>query len=378
MHLFHSLFDNKTLDYDTSEYDFSGLILQQVQNHYPEVTQLDTIHEYMDTSKLFSLGHTVNRELYSTNFYQMFDEVVSNYVSDTGIDILIQRFPSIRFLPPNQDKSGRVLQFHQGRWVGNGLGLYTVWMPFTECFDSNSMQILDLDISREITRDAIRDNWDYETLENICKKYMWPINLKPGQAHLFTQEHLHGNIPNRTNKTRVSIDCRILVRDGQFHRKWPGSYFRPLNRILSKKPEFNESSENIVTYAEYEGSKTHNLDLHYQTLLVKDYCRRAGITFPYQHGENEGFNRLNNLENLVKDTTIDHILMMSIYSLTDNPEHRVDIMRKAISNNIKLHFCNEDMILENEQDLEDVEYLRNFTTDTSDPVVQLQKELNLL
>ena len=56
-------------------------------------------------------------------------------------------------------------------------------------------------------------------------KYSTPVNLTPGQACLFSQANIHGNIPNETGVTRVSIDYRVLERGGQFHRKIPGGYF---------------------------------------------------------------------------------------------------------------------------------------------------------
>jgi len=53
--------------------------------------------------------------------------------------------------------------------------------------------------------------------------------MSPGNFLLFTQENIHGGVPNRTGKTRMSIDVRLLLRDGQPHRKWPGAYFRRLH-----------------------------------------------------------------------------------------------------------------------------------------------------
>ena len=373
-HPLMELFNNGTLNYDNKMYPLSEIILECVQNHYPDVKSLDTIHESMDTNELFELGHKVNRELYDTDFYKMLDHIIGDYIQQaTGEEVLIQRFPSIRFLQPNQDEQGKLLAFHQGRWVGKGLGLYTIWMPFTDCYESNSLQILDLEPSREITRKSVLEQWDYEKLNEECIKHCWPVTLQPGQAHLFGQEHIHGNIPNRTGKTRCSLDVNILVKGGQPSRKWPGSYFRPLHKDFAKKPEFKQG-ENIVTYAEYEGIKTKKLDLYFQTLVVKGYCQKAGIPFPYQHGDNESLGN-HYLEYLLKDDTIDHILLTSMFSLPDDAEKRIRIMKKAVTQNCKLHLCNEDIIVESQEDIDNVEYLRTFTDDWSSPVDQLEQEL---
>ncbi len=371
----HQAFDNQTLNYNISKYPQDQIILDCVRAYHPDVKSLDTIHETVNTRDLFELGHKVNRDLYKTEFYKNIDAIISEHIGSVhSTDVLVQRFPSLRFLPPNQDEEGAVLLFHQGRWVGNGFGMFTYWIPFTPCYESNTMQILDLDISRDITRKAVTEHWSYEKLNEVSIEHGWPITLQPGQAHLFFQEHIHGNIPNRTGKTRCSIDIRILVRDGQCNRKWPGSYFRPLGKDFQKTPEFKQG-ENIVTYAEYEGIKTKKLDLYFQTLVVKEYCRRAGINQPYQHGENEGLN-YSHMEYLVEKSGTDHLLLTSIFSLPDDPAHRRIIMEKAVASGCKIHLCNEDMIVETAEDIENVEYIRTFTNDWSSPVDQLTEELD--
>jgi sporadic carbohydrate cluster 2OG-Fe(II) oxygenase len=223
------MFDNKTLEYDLNKFPLPAIVLKTIQKFYPAVISLDTIHEVVPLEDIQQLMSNTTQELLKGEFYDYYDKMVQeNVVPKLGKDVLIQKFGNLRILVPDQDKIGAVLLYHQGRWVGNGLGLRTIWMPFTDCFESNTMQIMDLGISRDVTRESVRDKWSYEKLNDYCVENSWPITLKPGQAHMFFQEHIHGNIPNRTNKTRVSIDIRLLIKDGQPHRKWPGAYFRKL------------------------------------------------------------------------------------------------------------------------------------------------------
>lgn len=370
-------FDNKTLDYDLEKYPLPKIVLETIQTFYPAVTSLDTIHEIVPAEDIQQLMTNTTQALLKSDFYDYYDAMIQeNIVPKLGKDVLIQKFGNLRILVPNQDKVGAVLLFHQGRWVGNGMGLRTIWMPFTDCYESNSMQILDLDVSRDITRDSVRDKWSYEKLQEKCVETCWPVTLQPGQAHLFFQEHIHGNIPNRTDKTRVSIDIRLLIRDGQPHRKWPGAYFRKLfDRQYSKTVPIL-SNETVLTYGEYEGLKTKHIDLHFQTLVVKNYCQRRGYTYPYQHGENEGLH-YSHLDYLIGSKSSDHILLFSIFSLPDDPAHRQQMLKSALVNKCRLHFCNEEMVLETQEDLDRIEYLRSFTNDWSSPVDQLRHELGL-
>jgi hypothetical protein len=64
-----------------------------------------------------------------------------------------------------------------------------------------------------------------------------------------------------------------------------------------------------------------------------------------------------------------------MFSLPDDAEKRIRIMKKAVAQNCKLHLCNEDIIVETAEDIENVEYLRTFTNDWSSPVDQLEEEL---
>lgn len=368
-------FDNKTLNYDINRHPLPMIVLTAIQKYYSDVTSLDTLHEVIPADKLADTMSRVSNDLINTDFYNHFDTIVQEMiVPKIGSDVLIQKFGNVRALIPEQDKIGAVLLWHQGRWVGNGLGLRTIWMPFTDCFESNSMQILDLDASRDITRQTIKENWSYEKLDQVCTEKAWPVTLAPGQAHLFFQEHIHGNVPNRTDKTRVSIDIRILVRNGQPHRKWPGAYFRQLfdrtwNKVVPVLP-----NEIAITYSEYEGSKTRHIDLFLQTHAIKWYCNRRGITFPYQHGDNEGTNYAH-LNHLISNTNIDHLLLFSIFSLPDDAAKRQKIITECLNRKIRVHFCNEELVLETAQDFEKIEFLRTFTDDWSSPVEQLREEL---
>ena len=129
-----------------------------------------------------------------------------------------------------------------------------------------------------------------------------------------------------------------------------------------------------MTYAEYEGMKTKHIDLHFQTLVVKSYCQKNSIPFPYQHGTNEGLHN-SHLDYLIRSRSADHILLFSIFSLPDDKQHRTNMLQSALDNKVRLHFCNEELILDTVEDFDKIEYLRSFTDDWSSPVDQLNAEL---
>ena len=63
-------------------------------------------------------------------------------------------------------------------------------------------------------------------------------------------------------------------------------------------------------------------------------------------------------------------MMFSIFSLPDDYARRVYIMRLAVALKVKLHFANEEFVLDSWEMLDKIEYLRNFTTDWSNPVYE--------
>jgi sporadic carbohydrate cluster 2OG-Fe(II) oxygenase/sporadic carbohydrate cluster protein (TIGR04323 family) len=363
------MFDASVHNYDKLSYLLSDKVLYSIQKYYPEIKDLSLLHQHVPSKKIGELVKVIGKDLFDTDFYVYFDKLVSEYILPKfDCDILIQKFGNVRVTIPNQDRNGTVLPFHQGKWVGNGLGLRTIWLPFTDAYDSNSIQIIDIETSREITKKSISENWSYEKFQDVCQNICHPINIKEGQYLLFTQENIHGGIPNKTGKTRMSIDVRILLRDGQPHRKWPGAYFRILGDtdIQPRKIKIL-NNENVIMYAEYEGFKTKHIDLHFQTLTVKEYCNRMGYIFPYQTGDNEGRNHAY-LEYLIEHGNVNHILMFSIFSLPDNFERRNYLMNLALKNKCNLHFANEELVLNSQNVLDKIEYLRNFTSDWSNPV----------
>ena len=45
------------------------------------------------------------------------------------------------------------------------------------------------------------------------------------------QEHIHGNVNNDTDITRVSMDVRVLIEGEPYHRKLPGDILDSLEII---------------------------------------------------------------------------------------------------------------------------------------------------
>jgi len=345
--------DNKTLEYDLNRYDFSSWVLNVIRQDYPNVSDLSTIHNFVPLTDLVKITDKVQRSFSSESFGKMIDDFAEEYVKPL-IDnkrYLVKRFPTLNLVVPNQQKLGRRLHFHQGIFYNNGRGQGTIWMPLTKCYDSNSMWVVDLDVSRKITKDVINFKWSVEQFEEECMKYAYPVTLDPGQAHLFNQEIIHGNINNETEITRMAIDWHVLIKNEEYHRRLPGGFFRrPGDYIYNLDINCKKS---FICYIANNSNFDQHIPKYAQRSVIEKYLTKFGIRHNGWQFENEYLNHMPIFEHLL-DQNIQAIVLFSMYSIPDR------LINKALELNIELHFANEFMVLRSQADLDKILYYKNF------------------
>jgi len=354
-------FNNNVLDYDIKDFDLRTYVEKVIKEIFPDLKELEKIHEQVDASTLFKIQKHVEKSCDRVEFMEMVDKFIKKYVSPLidHQEYLIQRYGVLRAVIPNQLASGRLLSFHQGIWVGNGKGLRTIWTPITKCWGSNSMQMLDLEISRKLTKQCLDEKWDFERIQNESLKYSFPVELVPGQSWLFNQECIHGNVNNETDITRFSMDLRILLKDKPYHRKFPGGYFRLPGDYV--KEEKYKGDENFVTYAGWNSKFSYSLPLPMQRAITDSYCKQKNINISDYQFENEYLDWLPNLRSFINEKP-KGIILTSLFCLPDNKEWRDEILELALEKNVELHFANELTVLRQRSDLENIQKYREWST----------------
>tara|TARA_B100000212_G_scaffold187580_1_gene141537 strand:- start:454 stop:1161 length:708 start_codon:yes stop_codon:yes gene_type:complete len=167
--------------------------------------ELDYLHNIFTKNKRLIQG-TDQSTLFHKAVYSSFDQ--SNYSSTeffikykelclailiklknrTGYfgEWAIQRFPTFRFQFPDNVS---VFEFHRDSDYSHPIGEINCFYAINECLNSSSLQV--------------EKNLGYGDYE--------PLNLKPGEyALLNTSIFKHGDILNKTNRTRVSMDFRFI------------------------------------------------------------------------------------------------------------------------------------------------------------------------
>lgn len=361
--------DNKVLNYDLEKYNWPAWALSVIQEVAPEVRELETLHEVLSPERIVRVSQHVQNACSRRDFMERFDEFALGVVPQR-IDnkrFLIQRQGTLRVVIPNQAKVGRRLAFHQGIFVGNGRGCRTIWTPFTEARGTNTMWMMNLDISREITKRVLAEKWSLEQFEDECLKHAWPVTLKPGQSHLFFQEHIHGNVNNEEGYTRVSMDMRILVEGEEWGRRLPGGFMR-----LPGDYEVAETSDNtgrhFITYAGWNSAFSKNIPLPMQRAIIEPYCAKNKISYASYEFENEHMDWQPGLEFYIRERP-DGIVLCSMYCLTDDIQRRSELLNLALDLGVELHFANELTSLKTKADLDKIETYLNFAVAKSGPYV---------
>jgi sporadic carbohydrate cluster 2OG-Fe(II) oxygenase len=124
-----------------------------------------------------------------------------------GPDLLVQTKLNLSIQLPGDE--GSQLDLHSDCWSGDTPFQVNLWIPLTPCFASNSMFLLSegksLDCIRLISKDMTLDR---NFLSSFVSEEDF-LFLEKGEVIIFNPGLVHGNVPNKTDQTRVSINVRF-------------------------------------------------------------------------------------------------------------------------------------------------------------------------
>ena len=68
---FYSQWENAKLTYDLERYPFPALVLELVQELYPDVPSLDQIHNFVPAENIVTICDHVQKKFWSTKIYEI-------------------------------------------------------------------------------------------------------------------------------------------------------------------------------------------------------------------------------------------------------------------------------------------------------------------
>ena len=197
------ILDNLSLD---SWKIFNDIVVKKFKKFQLEYDK----YKKIDFSNLNETRLNIYREINSVSKWEnLYFNMASAYIEHfLGPDILIQRKLNLSIQMPNDTSS--TLGMHTDTLSGQSPFEIVVWVAMTDAFDSNGMFYFDRDTSREIFFKM--PEMEKEGLDALKKKY-WDkvkfIKVKKSQIILFSGTLFHGNIVNKTDHTRISINSRF-------------------------------------------------------------------------------------------------------------------------------------------------------------------------
>ena len=358
---FYDQWQNKKLTYDIEKYNFPKLILDVIKEKFPSVVSLEMIHEAVEPSHISELCLHVQKAFARKEYMVLFDQFAEEYIAPKlqGRRYLIKRQPTLNCVIPNQSAHARRLPFHQGIFYNNGKGMATMWMPLTIATGTNSMYIANLEDSRQLTKEVIDQKMNLEQFEERCLQICNPVEKSPGEVHLFTQEHIHGNVNNETGVTRCAIDWHVLPEGGEYNGREPGGFFR-LPGDHEQSADADYTGKIFISYVGNNSRYDKNIPLHFQRKVIDEYCEGKGIVNSGVQFENEFLTWLPILEDFIKQK-VDGIVMLSIHSLPDDKTRTEELLSLALENKVELHFANEFCSLKDLHDLQRIQTYLEFS-----------------
>lgn len=145
----------------------------------------------------------------------------------SGNELVMQKNLNLSIQMPKDDES--ILDIHADTWSGDSAYETVAWIPLVDCRDTKSMFILPANKYENFLKitegKKIKNS---KKLFNLLKKDFEWIKIKFGQVLLFNQTLPHGNVLNKTDETRFSMNCRFKSIFSPYGDKKIGEFFEPI------------------------------------------------------------------------------------------------------------------------------------------------------
>lgn len=189
--------------YDAKKHNFSNLVLQVYKNCDMEISCLSNLHNILPPDHCYDVVNfeNDNETWFHKTFYDKlnngwdeFSEAYLKFIKEEVTKIMghdqfiFQKNPTFRVQVPNNKSVG---EFHRDYDYNHQLGEINFVIPLTEMKDTSSIWV-----------ESVPGLGDYH-----------PIKADLGDVIVFNGNTCtHGNKINKTGKTRVSMDFRVLPK----------------------------------------------------------------------------------------------------------------------------------------------------------------------
>lgn len=173
----------------------------------------------LDIIKKLNISDSIKEKVYKLS-KKYLDILVGN-------ELAVQKRLNLSIQLPNDSSS--LLPLHADTWSGVSPFEIVVWLPLVDCYKTKSMYILPADKLKKYQNRLIGKKIKSSShIFNLIKKDLVWLKVNYGEILIFDQSLPHGNIVNKENETRWSINIRFKGLFTPYGDKKLGEFFEPI------------------------------------------------------------------------------------------------------------------------------------------------------
>ena len=207
---------------------------------------LNNFHSLVNIDELnkirLSIINSINQnEEFKYHYYNIAKKYLDIIV---GNELAMQQKINFSIQLPNDSSS--LLPLHADVWSGDSPFEIVVWVPLVDCFGTKTMYLLPPSKSNELYQkfSIVGSKSAEDVYESIKNDLIW-LKVDKGEILIFNQALPHGNIVNKENETRWSMNCRFKNIFTPYGDKKLGEFFRPITLKPASKVGLNYKFPNL-------------------------------------------------------------------------------------------------------------------------------------
>ena len=337
--------DCMIINFDKEKFKIKELIFENIfENIRKKIPgsefKLENLHAYISPEEKPLVLNGVYSLFRKKNFQEQYDQLCRTFIKEFNtIETRFQSIPSVRIQLPGDIS----VDFHADMFYGHGPNIINYWMPITSVFETNSMHVLSERDSKSVIDDAKKSKRSIKEINKKCEALSRALNLKYGEVYKFHSNLLHGTLTNQTDKTRVSIDFRMV--EGNDSTGLKDNSFFIKNRDTVNASE-KQKKRRAMLYFNREGKEDILPSQKYQQLSSLEFCEEKNLIPVRLETELSGFDYFPALFHIIICSREEKFNDLVIYSKHNLPGSKtfIDNFRRLCADyKIMVHYVLEDI-----------------------------------
>lgn len=196
---------------------------------------LDEIHACISVSEINDLRikiyNLINQQPgFTKKYFKLFEKQLSKLI---GNELACQNKVNVSIQMPGDTTS--TLALHTDTVAGQSKFEVVAWLPLTAAFETNAMYVFSIEDSQDMLMELPQyQEKGMNALFNDWQHKASFIEVKEGEALIFSSNLMHGNVVNKTSRTRISLNSRYKglftpYNDYPYSEKKLGGFYMPMS-----------------------------------------------------------------------------------------------------------------------------------------------------